>query len=113
VLNAAGARIFTFTGTVPLNAWFRIEGFVTGNASTGQVELKQFNDPASATATETQTSAASVNTGGTMDTYEFGMPVTPSANNGPFWMDNIGLSSTGYLGPATVTSPGVMPAIIP
>ena len=62
VRNTSGTPIVTTTSTVPLNAWFRIEGYITSNASTGQVELKLFNSPDSATPTETQTSAANQDT---------------------------------------------------
>jgi len=111
-LNAAGSAIFTQTGTIPLNQWFRIEGFIIGSATVGQVELKRFNSPDSTVASETNTSAASQNTTGAMDTYRFGHGAGSAlANLGPWWQDDIGLSNGGYLGP--VIPPVAVPAVAP
>lgn len=102
-VNAAGAGIFTTTNTVPLNAWFRVEGFITGSSSVGQVELKLYNSMDSLTATETQTSAATQNTNTLINTARFGIGAA-IASVGPFWMDDIGTSPAGYLGPELATS---------
>jgi hypothetical protein len=91
----------TFTGTVPLNQWFRIEGFITGNASTGSVTASQYNLMDSTTADETKT-VAGLNTIGSLTTYIFGQN-NNVATVGPFWMDDIGVSSSGLIGPATAS----------
>ena len=49
VRNTSGTVIVTTTNTIPLNQLFRIEGYITSNASTGQVELKLYSSPWSAT----------------------------------------------------------------
>ena len=99
-VDTSNAVIFTTTNTIPLNQWFRIEGFVKGAVSTGQVELKLFLTANSLTPDETQTSAATQSLHGVPDTYRFGLCLT-AASAGPYWQDEIGLSDTGYLGPAT------------
>lgn len=99
--NAAGGTVLT-SAAFPLNAVFRLEVKFTGDASAGQWEYKIWNSPDSnGTPDDTQTSAANLNTGGTTDTYRFGVG-TALANAGPYWMDDVGLSDTAYLGPAAM-----------
>jgi hypothetical protein len=106
--------IFNMTNPIPVGQWFRIEGFLIGNASTGQGELKLFTSADSAVPLETKTSAANVNTAGTLDTYRYGVNFAAGIT---IWMDDVGLSSTGYLGPAVtgiaVTSTPVLLASAP
>lgn len=103
--NASGSAIITTANAVPLNAWCRVEGFLIGSATVGQMQLKLFTTPDSQTPTEMLTSTAAQNTTGAPGLYSFGI-ISNAANLGPFWMDDIGISSTGYLGPAgTPTGP--------
>jgi len=111
MINGAGTNIVTTVTAIPLNAWFRAEGFIIGSATAGQLEAKLFLTPDAAAADETVTSTAAQNTTGSMDTYEFGVG-TSTANAGPFWEDDLGLSNTGYMGPSVValaTVPVVSP----
>lgn len=98
--NAAFGTIFSTTTAIPLNQWFRVEGFAIGSASVGQAELKLYSNADSTTATESHTSAANQNTTGAMDHYRYGV-IASTANVGPWWMDDIGLSNTGYIGPVS------------
>lgn len=95
--DTTGSAIFTTTNSIALNQWVRIEGYVIASATVGQVQLKLFNVPDSVTPTETQTSAATQNTYTSMADYNFGVAVNTA--NVAFWMDDIGLSSTGPIGP--------------
>jgi hypothetical protein len=89
------------TETIPLNAWFRIEGFITGDSSAGQAELQLFFTAMDAvTPDNTYTSAATQNTQGTIGEVRFGINL-PRANAGPSWSDDVGVSVNGYIGPAT------------
>lgn len=97
-VGAAGT-IQTGTVAIGLNQWVRLEGFIIGSATVGQIETKLFNTADSTTADETLTDAATQNTGGTIDTTRFGLGLAGS-NFGPAWFDDLGLSNTGYLGPA-------------
>ena len=76
----------------------RLEGYLTGNSSTGQLQIQLFTSPDSPTPAETQTSPATENTLGAATAAQFGL-VGALANSGPYWVADIGLSSAGYLGP--------------
>jgi hypothetical protein len=97
--GATGAQTLTTTATIPLHQWFRIEGFVTGSATAGQVQLKLFKTADSTTPDETDTSAPTINTTGALNTYNFGVS-TYTANVAEYWEDDIAVSNVGYLGPA-------------
>ena len=101
--GAAGTQTLNSTNTVPLNQWFRIEGYCFGDPVVGQVELKLFLTPDSVTPDETKTSPANVNTFGTMNHLNFGVS-TNAPNVAPFWEDDLGFSNVGYLGPGTPPS---------
>lgn len=98
VQNDAGSNItgMTSTNSIPLNAWFRVEGMMILSATVGQVETKLYLTPDSTTADETDTSAATQATlTGTISGWQFG-PVAAVANQGPIFIDDVALSSTGY-----------------
>lgn len=102
IRDASGTVQITTTSTVPLNTWFRIEGYVTSSATAGQVELKLYNSPDSPTATETQTSGTSLNTtGGALNQARFGL-ATGGVSGLTWWMDDVAVSVTGYIGPGAV-----------
>ena len=102
--GTSGTAYVTFTDAVNLNAWFRVEGYVIASATVGQVSVSLYNTMDSATATETHTSAANLDTAASNPTsYSFGSS-SSVASVGPFWIDDIGLSASGYLGPATAPS---------
>jgi hypothetical protein len=96
--NSAGATISTMTAQVPTNAWCRVEGFCTGSATTGQLEVKLFTSPESTTAAETITSAATVNTGGTITDIWLGESGA-AANVVAYWRDDMALNASAYPGP--------------
>jgi len=100
--NAAGTTVFTTTATVPNNAWYRVEGYVTSSATAGQCELKLFSTPGSATATETQTSAATLNTtGGNLSQVRFGLATT-GVTGLTWWQADCAASASAYIGPGPV-----------
>ena len=105
--DSAAATQITSTSTIPLNAWFRVEGFLTPSTTVGQVSFSMWTTSgmdSAGTADEIKTSAATLNTNANVGILDFGND-TAVANVGPYWADDIGVSSTGYLGPAvTATS---------
>lgn len=110
VLNANGtlsvrdatSTVILTTSTVPLGAWYRIEGYFTSNASTGQAELKLFTSADSATAAETQTSPATENLlGGNVNQVRFGSP-TGGPSGYSFSFTGAAHSTSGYIGPGPV-----------
>lgn len=102
LLNATGATVKTSTTSVPLNQWFRLEGFVIGDPTVGQLECKLFTTtPDSIAPDETVTSTAVQNTGGTINRVDFGDPA--SVVSFTFWGDDPGAGTSGYLGPSPQT----------
>jgi hypothetical protein len=99
-LNATGGTLTTSTTVMPLNQWVRIEGFVTGSATAGQIQVKIFLSPDAGTPTETNTTVATLNTNGAINTVSFGDPA--SATSYTFWMSNLGACDTSYVGPVVL-----------
>lgn len=94
-----GATQLTSTASIPLNQWFRLEGFITGSATAGKAEIKCFFTALdSVTADEKHTSPGTLNTGGQVTTIRYGV-TTSLASVAAFWLDDIGVSSSGYMGP--------------
>ena len=99
----------------PLNAWFRIEGFVTGqrrwgrsntNCSPRPVRRPRWRQrPRRRTSTPSARSRPPCSARNT------------TASVGPYWQDDIGISSTGYIGPvvpttAKLTSVSIVPSLV-
>jgi hypothetical protein len=96
--NSGSSEIIVTTAAVPLNQWFRVEGFCVSSATVGQMELKLFSSMDATVPTETQTSTALQNTGASIGSTGFGP--SSSVASITYWMDDVGVSTTGYLGPA-------------
>lgn len=105
VRNAANGTVFTTASVIPINQWFRLEGFVTGSASTGQVELKFFSSLDATVPDETQTSLANLNLRGPPNTYQAGALTSVGST---FWIDDLGVSTVGYMGPAGIPGTAVL-----
>jgi hypothetical protein len=112
LLNATGGGVKFSTSVVPLNQWFRLEGFFIGDPSVGQIECKMFTSSMDEVAPdETVTSTATVNTGGTINRVDIGNPSSEASYT--FWMDDLGMSTSGYIGPAgTPLIPSLFPAFL-
>ncbi len=107
--NSAGATVFQSAAALaPNSAPYRVEGYVTGSATVGQVELKLWKtsaDGALGTEDYTNTSAANVNTGGTQNCYRFGSFASVTQGSAwDLWHDDDGVSPSGYLGPSGVAA---------
>jgi hypothetical protein len=112
--DSAGSAVLTSTNTIPLNQWFRVEGFLTGSATVGQEEFKLFSGMDDVIPLETQTSAATVNTSSASITkYDFGMPGTAVTQTITYWMDDVGVSNTAYLGPVGTPAAPPVPLVAP
>jgi hypothetical protein len=122
-LNASGQLIgtdgssaaqATIASAIPLNQWFRVEGYVIGSASAGQVEIRRYDSPDAAVGSYSAiaTSGAAINTTGLVNTYTWGCS-SSLANYGPIWFDDMGLSDGGYMGPtgAVAAAPPDVPRI--
>lgn len=102
VIASGGAATSTVT-TIPLNQFFRIEGYLIGDPSVGQLQVKLFTTADASIPAETKTSTATQNTTGTVGICRFGI-CTALTGAGPFWMASPGASDTGYLGPEAPVS---------
>lgn len=112
-VNASAATVQTASVAIPLNAWFRIEGFVTGSATVGQMELKLWSTAYSqGTPDWTLTSAATQNTSGPVSSIRYGM-CNNQTGLGNFWLDDLGASTTAYIGPVPVPPLTVVQASAP
>jgi len=102
-IDSAAAVQLTSTHTIPLNSWFRLEGYITGAASTGKAEFKcYFTSPDSTTPDETQTSPATLSTLGAISFVRWG--IVNSLSNITLRLDEVLVSDIGYMGPS-VASP--------
>jgi hypothetical protein len=99
--TANGANNASSTTTLAANTWYRLEMRVANSTSVGVGEVKIFTSVDSATPAETVTSAASWNTSAACDRVRFGN-AAGTANWGPFWYDDVGISDVGYMGPSVV-----------
>jgi hypothetical protein len=101
-VNSAGATQTTSTAVVPTNQWFRLEGYIIGSASAGQIQVEIFTSSMDAVSPdETDTTGSAINTANTITALVFGNP--SSQGSYTFWLDDLGASSTGYIGPALFT----------
>jgi hypothetical protein len=101
----------TSTTVMPQNAWVRIEGYVIGSASAGQIQVKIFTTPDATSPAETITTAGNLNTLGTINRVDYGNP--SSAVSYTFWMADVGVSTTGYTGPAVArTGLSIIPQLV-
>ena len=95
--DTVGGLLYTTTNSIALNQWVRIEWHWIHSTTVGQGELKLFNNPDSATPTETQTSAANKNTGANTSNLTFGLS-DGGSSAGPIWLDNIVAGASSYAG---------------
>ena len=110
-LDSNGSAQIISTLTAPTGAWFRLEGFIIASATVGQLNLQMFTtNPEGVTPDEDDTTAATLNTGNAITGLTFGVSNQTGAG-GAFqvYLDGLGASTTGYLGPvasppATVTA---------
>lgn len=96
-IGTAFSSVVTFTTPAPIGVWFRVEGWITGDASAGAVSAALFLTLTARIPVELRTITA-LNTTGVLINYWYGQN-NSSANSGPFWFDDIGASPLGYLGP--------------
>lgn len=99
VFDASGTPILTSSLTLPSASWFRVEGFCIGNSTTGQVEVKTFLSPDSATPDETLTSSAAQNTSGLVFGIQWGNRFNGNSATVTHNVGAVGVTDQGYLGP--------------
>jgi hypothetical protein len=100
VNNTTSSVVLTSARKIPLNQWFRIEGYFTAPSLGGKVSFSLFSTPVAQVPVETQATATS--TAGPINIVRFG--VIANTANLSFYLDSVGISNIGYLGP--VSFPG-------
>ena len=95
---STGGQMAITTASVPTGAWFRVEGFFIASATAGQGEVKLFTSMDSTSPAETKTSAATFNTLANFDQTQIGI-ASNVATTGPWWLDDLAVSTAGYVGP--------------
>jgi hypothetical protein len=102
-MDATLSQVTVTTNSINLNAWTRIEGFITPSLTVGQIETKLFLTSDSSTPTETQTSGSALNTGFSAVQIRYGLDGVGSGT-WTTWTDDIAASDTAYIGPVASTS---------
>ena len=105
VQDNASATMITFSGTIPLNEWFRVEGFISSSPSAGYASLSLYSPLDSLIPVETHTSTATFNTLDNAAWIYFGIAFSNAVAQGPYWMDDVAVSNTGPLGPVSYPGP--------
>jgi hypothetical protein len=112
VFNAAGSNAGTSSGTVSAGAWFRLEGKVTASTTAGSITVSAYTSDDSTTAAFTL-SESSLVLAAAITNIRFGNPT--SVASATFYLDDVGASDSGYLGPAsypvTMAGAGSMAAL--
>jgi hypothetical protein len=103
----------TSTVSVPLDQWFRIEGWSNTSATVGQGEIKVFTTSADATSPdETITSTATYNTGANIPTfYRFGQ-TSVNTNIPIHYTDDVAICADKYIGPVAAGSVTITPSLV-
>ena len=105
-LHSAGGVVFTSTA-LSTGAWNRLEGLVLGGTTgaDGQIQLQIFSGANLETTTTSQDSTLltgqNCGTTGTCNTVRYGSATAVAATQ---WLDDIGASTTGLLGPSGTSS---------
>lgn len=99
VTDASGGAILTSALTLPSASYFRVEGFCIGSATVGQVQVKTFLSPDSATPDETLTSSALQNTSGLVFGIAWGNRFNGGGTTVVHTVGAVGVTDQGYLGP--------------
>lgn len=108
----ASASVITTVSPLPLNQWVRLEGFITGDTTIGQVGLSVFPAMDSAIPAESLASAATFNTVSLPASWRFGI-ISGGNTNYNYHYDDPAISGTGLIGPyqAFGAGGGYLPAV--
>ena len=99
----------TGTQQYPLASWFRVEGRVLSSVTVGELEMKFWSTPDSGgTPTDAIASAATAVIGANCNEMQFGLRDFGSGFNFDVYLDDIAVSSAGWIGPS-----GSTPTYIP
>lgn len=87
---------------VALNRWVRVEARVLPSATAGQIEWRLYNTPDSQTISDSF-NATGLTLGANIDVARWGMPVAPPATPFTFYIDDVAVSTSGWIGTGQTT----------
>jgi hypothetical protein len=100
LLNSSGVTVHTTTNSMPLNAPFRLEVFA--DLTNGQATTRVFHGANVHGTTADEALGPTACTFGAAQVTKVDVGITVAAASVvAFWLDDIGTSDTGWLGPAT------------
>ncbi|MGC2163406.1 MAG: hypothetical protein WA634_15970 [Silvibacterium sp.] len=103
--DTAGTVAPVSTNPVNLSGWTRLEGYVKASLTAGSISYSIYLTPDSATPTETETTATNLATSSGITLIRLGNALS-GATSYTYYLDDIGVSDTGYLGPSLYTGTG-------
>lgn len=96
--DASGGSWGTFLDPIPLNTWIRLEMDVPAFGTLASPVARQYLNPAATSPTQTLTGTMR-NVGASANAFSF--PIR-NASLGPFWIDQVAVSTTAQPGPYVV-----------
>lgn len=112
VSNSPQSVTSPFSTPTPLGAWFRLEGRFQFSATTGNWELRLFDEADSDTPIETKT-ATNWNLGANSSTeFAFGYAINSVANLPDLYLSGLELNNTDWPGPAPFRAGKGVPGIL-
>jgi hypothetical protein len=106
-MNAAGTGTAVGATEVAYNQWVRFEGRVRAATSNGQMEWRYYASADSASIPDT-TSSTTMVLGADADEVQYGNTNTSAPTSYTFYMDDVAVSSSAWLG-ASMTSQVIVP----
>jgi fibronectin type 3 domain-containing protein len=97
MIDATNTRQASFTQSIPLNTWVRVEWSLTNSTTTGSFTVSLFNGDATSPL-ETHT-VSNINTGASFGSLQIGSVIATSTAVGTIGLDDIAYGVSGPLGP--------------
>ncbi len=102
IRDSANTSMTVSTTSLPVGRWLRLEARIIANATTGSSVVKIYTEADSPYPAETMTSASTFNTapnGTGIELLRCGI-VGSATSNYTYYLDDIAISNSGYLGPS-------------
>ncbi len=106
---SSGTTVYTFTDSVTLNAWNRVEGFIVNSTGTGTMQARLYSGD-SVTVVEDSGAQSTTSTLAQCTNHTFGQAAAAAGTTLQFWLDDCGVSTTGWLGPNLLANNPPVPA---
>lgn len=101
LINSASGTVWTSTSAIPTGQWVRIEGWLTGDPSAGQAQIRIWSTSPDSSGTPDQDSGTQTGIASTGAANGFRFGLVNSVANITVRIDSLGGSTTTWLGPDT------------